>query len=387
MRNQKMTISARPLPILLMALGLVTFVSVPQVKGGERMRDSIEKVDFGKTPEGTSVDLYVLTNTHGVKAKIMTYGAILTELHAPDRDGKFEDVVLGFDDLASYLAGHPYFGATVGRVANRIAKGKFTLDGKDYSLAVNNGPNTLHGGEKGFDKKVWKAQPKETSDGPSVKFTYVSPDGEEGYPGTLTATVIYTFTNENAVKIEYHATTDKPTLVNLTNHSYFNLAGARAGDILGHELMIAADSYTPTDDTLIPTGEIRPVAGTPLDFTKPHTIGARIGQIPASVGGYDHNFVLRGGGQELVLAARAYEPKSGRVLEMYTTQPGTQLYTSNFLDGKLKGKGGVAYKKHQAFCLEAEHFPDSIHHDNFPSIVLRPGQTYSQTTIYKLSTK
>jgi aldose 1-epimerase len=350
------------------------------------MPATIEKAAFGTTPDGTPVDLYVLTNSKGMKAKIITYGAILTELHVPDRNGKLADVVLGFDDLQGYLAGHPFFGATVGRVANRIAKGKFTLDGKEYSLAVNNGPNSLHGGLKGFDKAVWKAEQVKVADGVAVRFSHLSPDGDEGYPGKLSVTVTYTLTNENALKIDYQATTDKPTPVNLTNHSYFNLAGHQAGDILGQELTLQADEYTPADDTLIPTGEIKSVKGTPLDFTKPTTIGSRIAQLKTT-GGYDHNFVLRGGGKKLAPAARVYEPKSGRVMEMETTEPGVQLYTSNGLDGKLKGKSGVAYPKHAAFCLEAQHFPDSVNHPNFSSVILRPGKTYSQTTVYKFSVK
>jgi aldose 1-epimerase len=374
---------------MLVMLGIVLSGAAitPDAKGGEPMQGSIEKKAFGTTAEGEAVDLYVLVNAHKMQAKIMTYGATLIELRVPDRDGKFDDVVLGFDNLQAYLAGHPFFGSTVGRVANRIAKGKFTLDGKEYTLAINNGPNTLHGGLKGFDKKVWKAGVAGSPNGVAVKFSCVSPDGDEGFPGTLTTTVTYTLTNQNEVKIEYQATTDKATPINLTNHSYFNLAGASSGNVLAHEFMLTADRYTPVDETLIPIGEIRSVAGTPLDFRSPHTIGARIAQIPASIGGYDHNFVLPGGGKELELAARVYEPKSGRVLEMYTTEPGVQLYTSNFLDGKLKGKGGAVYNKQQAFCLEAQHFPDSINQPTFPTVILRPGGTYKQTTVYKFSTK
>ena len=292
-------------------------------------------MDFGKTPDGTPVDLYVLTNGK-VTAKVMTYGAILTELIVPDRHGKPADVVLGFDNLAGYLAGHPYFGATTGRVANRIAKGQFTLDGKEYKLAVNNGPNSLHGGLKAFDKVVWKAQDASGPEGPAVRFTYLSPDGEEGYPGNLSVSVTYTVTADQAIKIDYSATTDKATPVNLTNHSYFNLAGPASGNILGHELMLAADQYTPGDETMIPTGEIKPVKGTPLDFTNPTKIGARIAEIPGEPGGYDHNYVLRGGGKAPALAARVSEPVSGRVMEMFTTEPGVQFYTANFLDGSIK---------------------------------------------------
>jgi aldose 1-epimerase len=304
-----------------------------------------------------------------------------------DRDGKLDDVVLGFDNLKDYLAGHPMYGATVGRVANRIAKGKFTLDGKEYKLAVNSGPNAIHGGRKGFDKVVWKAEALPKADGVAVQFNYRSRDGEEGYPGNLSTTVTYTLTNDNELKITYAATTDKATPVNLTNHSYFNLAGAADGDVLGHELMLAADQYTPADNTMIPTGETKSVRGTPLDFTTPTPIGTRIAQLKPNPGGYDHNYLVRGGGKSLTLAARVYEPKTGRVMEMFTTEPAVQLYTANFLDSKRKGKNGVAYGKHHGFCLEAQHFPDSVNHANFPSIILRPGETYTQTTVYKFSTK
>jgi aldose 1-epimerase len=358
-----------------------------EARGADPMKAGVQKSDYGKTADGKAVDLYTLTNAKGMKAKVMTYGAILTELDAPDKDGKFGDVTLGFDDLKGYLGEHPYFGATVGRVANRIAKGKFTLDGHEYKLATNNGPNALHGGIKGFDKVVWKAEPVETKHGAAVKFTYVSPDGEEGYPGTLTASVTYTLTDDNELQLDYTATTDKATPVNLTNHTYFNLAGPASGDILGHELMLAADKYTPEDDTLIPTGKIEPVKGTPLDFTAPHKIGERIGDLKGDPGGYDHNFVLRGGDKGPALAARVTEPKTGRVMEMYTTEPGVQFYSGNFLDGKVKGKDGVAYKKNQGFCLEAQHYPDSVNHADFPSMILKPKDTYTQTTIYKFSTK
>jgi aldose 1-epimerase len=355
-------------------------------KGGASMRPSVQKKDFGQTPDGKAVDQYILTNAHGMRAKIITYGATLTELDVPDRNGKLGDVVLGFDNLKGYLAGHPFFGSTVGRVANRIAKGKFTLGGKEYTLAVNNGPNALHGGLKGFDKAVWQAEPAQGKDSVGVKFSHRSPDGDEGYPGTVTASVTYTLTNKNELRLDYEATTDQATPINLTNHTYFNLAGPASGNILGHEIMIAADEYTPTDATLIPTGESKPVQGTPLDFTKPTAIGAHIEELTGNPRGYDHNFALRGGGKTLALGARVREPHTGRVMEMETTEPGVQFYTGNFLDGKLKGKGGVAFGKHAGFCLEAQHYPDSVNHANFPSVILEPGKTYRQTTLYRFTT-
>jgi aldose 1-epimerase len=345
---------------------------------------SSEKMDFGKTPDGAPVEQYVLSNGK-MTVKVITYGAIVTEIDVPDRNGKIADVVLGFDNLEGYLGGHPYFGAATGRVANRIAKAKFTLDGKEYKLAANNGPNTLHGGLKAFDKVVWKAADVSGPAGPAVKMSYLSPDGEEGFPGNLSVDITYTVTPSNELRIDYKATTDRATPVNITNHSYFNLAGPAAGSILGHEMMLAADLYTPVDDTLIPTGETASVQGTPLDFTRPATLGSRIGDLKGEPGGYDHNYVLRGGGKELALTARVTEPVSGRVLEMFTTEPAVQFYTANFLDGTLKGKGGVIYKKQQAFCLEAQHYPDSVNQPKFPSTILRPGSTYTQTTVYKFS--
>jgi aldose 1-epimerase len=344
-------------------------------------------MEYGKTPQGEPVELYVLTNGP-MTVKVITYGGRITELHVPDRHGKPEDIVLGFDDLSGYLEQREaYFGALIGRVANRIAGGQFTLDGKDYHLFVNNGPHSLHGGRRGFYAQLWKADQLHTAQGPALRLTYQSKDGEEGYPGNLTAQVTYTVTDDRALQIEYRATTDKPTPVNLTSHSYFNLAGASSGDILAQELMLAADQYTPVDDTLIPTGQLEAVTGTPLDFTRPTPIGARIHQLLGNPGGYDHNFVLRSGASKTaVLAARVHDPRSGRVLELFTTEPGLQLYSGNFLDGTHKGKGGVRYQKHQGFCLESQHFPDAVHHPHFPSILLRPGQTYTQTTIYKFST-
>lgn len=363
--------------LILMAFSPRVFASDPPA--------TFKKEAFGKMPDGAAIDRFTLTNSKGMVAKVMTYGAILTELRVPDRDGKLADVVLGFDNLAQYLGEHPYFGSTVGRVANRIAKGKFELDGKSYSLAINNGPNHLHGGLKGFNRVVWQADSRVTSAGDArVKFSRLSPDGEEGYPGNLSVTVTYSLTEQNELKIEYTATTDQATPVNLTHHSYFNLAGF--GDILGHEMMLAADHYTPVDDTLIPTGEIKSVKGAPMDFTQFTAIGSRIAQLTGDPGGYDHNYALNNGGKSIALAVRVREPKSGRIMEIYTTEPGIQFYTGNFLDGTLKGKGGTIYQKHFGFCVEADHFPDAVHHPNFPPIILRPGQTYHQLTIHKFLT-
>jgi aldose 1-epimerase len=346
----------------------------------------LESKVFGRTPEGTEVKIYTLSNTKGMTVKITEYGGIITELWVPDRNGKPGDVVLGFDNLDRYLKGHPFFGAIAGRVANRIAKGKFTLDGKEFTLAVNNGPNHLHGGLKGFDKKVWKSRPlRGLSREAAVEFTYTSPDGEEGYPGTLKAKVIYTLTDDNELRIDYEATTDKPTIVNLTNHSYFNLA--ESGSILDHVLMINADRYTAADDTLIPTGELAPVKGTGLDFTQPRRIGDRIADYMSFAKGYDHNFALNSGGRALAMAARVSEPKSGRVMEVWTTEPGVQLYCGNHLDGSLKGVGGAVYQQHTGFCLETQHFPDSINKPSFPSVVLRPGQTFKSTTAFRFAAK
>jgi aldose 1-epimerase len=343
---------------------------------------NIQKSEFGKTKDGQSVDLYTLTNANGVVAKITNFGGIITQILVPDRNGKMGDIVLGFDNFAQYEAGHPFFGAIAGRYANRIAKGKFTLDGKEYTLAINNGPNSLHGGKVGFDKKVWKASTRETADGPSLSLQYTSPDMEEGYPGTLNVTVVYTLTSKNELKIDYAATTDKDTVLNLTNHSYWNLAGAGSGTVDDQIMMINADKYTPVDDTQIPTGELKSVKGTPFDFTSPTAIGARIDQVPP---GYDHNYVLnKTNPNDLSFAVRAIDPKSGRELECYTTQPGVQLYTGNYLDGTVKGIGGT-YVKHGAFCLETQHFPDSPNHPQFPSTELRPGQTFRSTTVYRFS--
>jgi aldose 1-epimerase len=345
------------------------------------MKPKVEASSFGKLPDGTPVQLFTLTNATGLVAKVADYGTIITELHVPDRSGRNGDIVLGFDTLEKYLKGHPYFGCTVGRVANRIAKGRFTLDGKTYTLAVNNGPNHLHGGLKGFDKVVWKAQPQQ---GTAVQFTYTSADGEEGYPGKLDVTVQIALTDKNELAIDYTAVCDEATPVNLTNHSYFNLASE--GDVLSHELVIAADQFTPKDDTSVPSGEIKSVRGTPMDFTQPHAVGSRFDEMKGDPVGYDHNFVLNGGGKSLALAARVFEPKSGRVMQVFTTQPGIQLYTSNYLDGSLTGKRGQVYRRYSGLCLETQHFPDSVNHPQFPSVILRPGETYRQTTVHKFTT-
>ncbi|HUU14947.1 MAG TPA: aldose epimerase family protein [Terriglobia bacterium] len=350
----------------------------------------ISQQTFGKTQDGTAVDIFTLTNSNGVEVRAITYGGIIVSLRTPDKNGKLDDIVLGFDTLDSYLGKHPYFGAIIGRYGNRIGNAKFTLDGVEYKLAANNGPNSLHGGLKGFDKAVWKAQSLENDQGVGVVFTHTSPDGEEGYPGNLTAKVTYTLTNQNELIFDYEATTDKPTPVNLTQHTYFNLAGAGKGDVLGHEVLLNADSFTPVDSNLIPTGEIRKVAGTPFDFTKPTAVGARINQDDEQLklaGGYDHDFVINRRGEEPSLAARVYEPTSGRVLEVSTTQPGVQLYTGNFLDGTLTGKGGHVYQKRSGLCLETQHFPDSPNKPDFPSTILRPGETYRSRTIFKFSVR
>ena len=341
----------------------------------------IEKTPFGKLDDGSPVDLYTCTNAKGLVLKLTNYGAIVVALETPDREGKLANINLGFDSLDGYLKGHPYFGSTVGRYCNRIAKGKFSIDGQEYTLAVNNGENHLHGGLKGFDKQVWQAEEVRTDSAVGVKFTRTSPDGEEGYPGTVEATVVYTLTNDNELKIEFTATTDKPTHVNLTNHNYWNLAGAGAGPILDHEVQIEADKYLAVDAGLIPTGEAA-VEGTPLDFRTPHKVGERIQQIEADPVGYDHCFVLRNQDGSLALAARVTDPSSGRVMEIYTTQPGIQFYTGNFLDGS-EGSGGHA--QHTAFCLETQHYPDSPNHPEFPTTLLKPGETYQQTTVHKFS--
>ncbi len=350
---------------------------------------STTKKPFGKTPDGQPVDLYVLTNKSGAEVSITNFGGAVVSLKVPDRNGKLADVVLGYDTADGYVKDKSYFGALVGRYGNRIAHAQFSLDGKTYTLAKNNGENSLHGGLKGFNKALWKAKILSKKDGQSLELSYLSKDGEEGFPGNLKVRVIYTWTDANALRIEDSATTDKKTVVNLTSHSYFNLAGQGSGDILGHQLMIQADKFTPVDPSLIATGELRDVAGTPFDFRKPTAIGARIDQDDEQLklgGGYDHNFVVRrsaDAGESL--AARVVEPTSGRVLEVWTTEPGVQFYTGNFLDGKTAGKGGVTYPRRNAFCLETQHFPDSPNQPKFPSVVLAPGARYHTITTYKFS--
>jgi aldose 1-epimerase len=359
-----------------------------------RTGPAFEQEPFGKLAgskgqPASPVTQYTLINANGLVLKCIDYGAIITELHVPDKNGKLADVVLGFDKLDGYLKGHPYFGTNAGRCANRIAKGKFTLNGKEYTLATNNEPNHLHGGKEGFDKKLWKAEPFLGSTGPGVKFTYVSPDGEEGYPGRLSTTVTYTLTDNNELVIDFRATTDKPTICNLAHHSYFNLAGHNAGTILDHTARFAAKNYTPADDTLIPTGKIDPVAGTPFDFTTAKPIGQDLEKAGGKPVGYDLNYVLdKGQTERPELAAVVTEPKSGRVLEVYTTEPGLQFYTGNFLDGTNVGKGGAVYKQYAGFCLEPQKFPDSINKPQWKersNVILNPGETYKQTTIYKFS--
>lgn len=350
----------------------------------------IERQPFGTAPDGQAVELYTLTNASGLRARIMTYGGTIISLEVPDRTGKLDDVVLGFETLAQYVKDSPKFGCVCGRYANRIGKARFVLDGVEYTLAKNVGKNHLHGGVKGFDKMVWQAEPVKGPDAVGVKMTYLSADGQEGYPGNLSCTMTYTLTNENELRIDYEARADKPTHVNLTNHSYFNLAGQGSGDVLGHTLTINADRFTPTDKDQIPTGEVRSVKGTPMDFTRPTAIGARIDQDDEQLRigkGYDHNWVLNGAGGSLALAAEACEPKTGRVMRVYTTEPGVQLYTGNHLDGHHVGKGGKSYGRRSGFCLETQHFPDSPNKPEFPSTILRPGQTYRTTTVFAFSAR
>lgn len=340
---------------------------------------------FGTLPGGQAVEAFTLTNANGIRVTAITYGGIITSLEVPDRTGTVGDVVLGYDTLQGYLDKSPFFGTIVGRYGNRIGKGTFTIDGTTYSLPINNGENHLHGGPQGFDKAVWTGEPFERADAVGVVFSHTSPDGDMGYPGTLQARVTYTLTNDNTLRFDYQATTDKATPVNLTQHTYFNLAGAGNGDILGHEIEILADRYTPVDKGLIPTGELASVEGTPFDFRTATTIGARIDADHPQIalgGGYDHNMVFARTGTGLERVVRVYEPTTGRTIEVATTQPATQFYTGNFLDGTITGKGGKVYPKRSGFCLETQHYPDSPNKPQFPSTILKPGETYAQSTTF-----
>ena len=352
---------------------------------------SVSVADFGPLPDGRVARVFTLRNARGMEVRITEYGAIVLSLLAPDRDGNLLDVVLGYETLGEYLEGSPYFGAIVGRYGNRIAGGRFSLDGVEHALATNDGPNHLHGGERGFDEVLWTGEPVEDADGVGVALRYTSPAGEEGYPGTLELEVRYLLDDQGGLALEYRATTDAPTPLNPTHHSYFNLAGDGAGDVLGHELMLKASRFTPVDSTLIPTGELRSVEGTPFDFRTATAIGARIAADDEQIrfgGGYDHNLVLdREGAPGLVLAARVHEPTSGRVMEVRTTEPGVQFYSGNFLDGGITGKGGHVYQHRTGFCLETQHYPDSPNKPDFPSTILRPGETYRSRTVYAFSVR
>ena len=374
------TLAAAPL--------LALVVSCMHPGTGASPIERLRQARFGTMADGTPVDAFTLTNAHGMQARVITYGGIIQSLSVPDRNGTLEDVVLGFDSLPGYLTESPYFGAIVGRYANRIAHGRFTLDGRTYQLPLNDGPNTLHGGLRGFDKVVWNAAPFTRSDASGVELTYVSPDGDQGFPGTLTTHVTYTLDDRDRITVDYLATTDKPTTVNLSQHSYFNLTGGAKRDILAHVLTIDADRFTPVDSTLIPTGELAPVAGTPFDFRTPTAIGARINQPNEQLKrgrGYDHNWVLNRSGTGLQHAARVVDPESGRALDVYTTQPGLQFYSGNFLDGTIRGKGGRVYGHRYALALETQHFPDSPNEPAFPSTILRPGEQYRTQTVFAFS--
>lgn len=368
-------------------LGLICLTgcaSVPPSAG------TIGAASFGNTTDGMAVQIYTLCNRDGMEARIMTYGGIVESLKVPDRNGRLGDVVLGYDNLAGYLTNSPFFGALIGRYGNRIAKGQFTLDGQTYTLPTNNPPNSLHGGDKGFFARVWKAAALVTSNGPVLQLSYLSKDGEEGYPGNMSVTATYTITEDNALRLDFEATSDKDTVCNLTHHSYFNLAGQGNGDILGDMLYINANSFTPVDATLIPTGELRPVDGTAFDFRQPTAIGARINADDQQIKfgpGYDHNWVINKPLGQLGLMARVSEPASGRVMEVFSTEPGLQFYSGNFLNGSIMGKDGMVYRYRSAFCMEPQHYPDSPNHPQFPSTELKPGETYHNTIIYKFSTQ
>lgn len=367
--------------------GLASIAGGAQTPTPATQQPAITRQPFG-TVEGNAVHLFTLTNARGMRAAITNYGGIVIELWVPDRHGRLADVVLGYPTVQHYVKDSPYFGAIIGRYGNRIGRARFVLGGKEYRLAANDHGNHLHGGIKGFDKVIWKAQPALTAEGPRLALSYLSKDGEEGYPGNLHVTVTYHLTDDNALDIQYQATTDKPTPVNLTNHSYFNLRGQGEGDILGHELLLHAHRFTPVDAELIPTGDLRPVEGTPFDFRTPVAIGKRIDQPDEQLRfgrGYDHNFVLDNPPGRLGLAARVREPTTGRVMEVLTTEPGIQFYSGNFLDGTHVGKGGKVYRHRFGFCLETQHFPDSPNKPQFPSTILQPGQEYRSRTVYRFS--
>jgi aldose 1-epimerase len=349
---------------------------------------AVTRAAFGNLPDGTAIERFTLTNASGDSVDVITYGGIITSVNVRDRDGKRDDVVLGHDTLADYLSDNAYFGAIVGRYANRIGGARFTIDGRVYELNANNGPNSLHGGLRGFDKVVWTAEPIQAAGAAAVKLTHVSPDGDEGFPGALSVSVVYTFNDRGELAIDYQAATDKPTVVNLTNHSYFNLSGEGSGDVLGNVLTLYADTYTPVDTELIPTGRIEPVEGTPLDFRAAATIGSRIrdATLIGLAKGYDHNFVINRSGDGEVKAAEVFDPRSGRVLEVFTTEPGVQLYVANHQDGNV-GKSGHVYNQYAAFCLETQHYPDSPNKAEFPPTILRPGETYRSRTVYAFSVR
>jgi aldose 1-epimerase len=369
--------------IINLFMGL-TFISCSEKKGMQKTenRMNITKESFGILPDSTPVYIFTFTNANGILMKVTNYGGIITSLEVPDRNGHLDDVVLGYDDLEGYLKDAPYFGAIVGRYGNRIANGRFTLDGQEYVLAQNNGPNSLHGGIKGFDKVLWDAQELRDSLSVGLRLHYISTDMEEGFPGNLDVTVEYLLTNLNELVIRYLATTDKPTPVNLTHHSYFNLNGAGNGNILNQLMQINAAAYTVVDDQLIPTGELRNVSGTPMDFRTPSSIGGRIAQTGGDPVGYDHNFVLTDPGLNN-MAARVTDTVTGRIMEVYTDQPGIQFYSGNFLDGSITGKEGKKYGQYYGFCLETQHFPDSPNQSSFPTTILRPGEEYRSTTVYR----
>ena len=390
MAGSRLTADRASLALAAVVALLLGGCTVASQSGTPSMKPAAEPAPFGTLASGQAVQLFTLRNAHGIEVQFTNYGGIITSLKTPDRAGHLSDIVLGYDNLAAYVANSPYFGAIVGRYANRIARGHFTLDGATYTLAVNNGPNSLHGGLRGFDKVVWNARPFQNQEGQGVALDYTSPSGEEGYPGTVHATVTYTLTPDDRLIVDYLATTDKATPINLSQHSYWNLAGNASRDILGHVLTINADAITPVDSTLIPTGEIEPVQGTPFDFRTPTAIGARVDQRANTQirygNGYDHNWVLNRGGaasDALVFAARVVEPASGRTMEISTTEPGLQFYSGNFLDGTITGKGGAVYRFRYGLALETQHYPDSPNHSNFPSTILRPGQQYRSRTVFK----